>query len=161
MIRGKLSQATVVLGSATPSLETYHNSQSAKYSLIELRERVEQRPLPQVELVDMRNEFQETGEEQLFSRPLIEEIEQRLSRSEQAIVLLNRRGYSAVVLCRACGETIQCRNCSIALTHHKPARYSPLQAAPRLVSVSNAIIADSALRFPGSVRTAKASTCIF
>jgi primosomal protein N' (replication factor Y) len=120
VIRGKLSQVAVVLGSATPSLETYHNSQSGKYSLIELRERVEQRPLPQVELVDMRNEFQETGEEQLFSRPLIEEIEQRLSRSEQVIVLLNRRGYSAVVLCRACGETIQCRNCSIALTHHKP-----------------------------------------
>jgi primosomal protein N' (replication factor Y) len=81
---------------------------------------VEQRPLPDVELVDMRNEFQETGEEQIFSRRLLEEIEQRLGRSEQAIVLLNRRGYSAVVLCRACGETIQCRNCSIALTHHKP-----------------------------------------
>src|SRR5438067_8602333 len=119
VIRGKLSQAAVVLGSATPSLETYHNSQTGKYSLIELRERVERRPLPEVELVDMRNEFQETGEEQIFSRQLLTEIEQRLGRSEQVIVLLNRRGYSAVVLCRACGETIQCRNCAIAMTHHK------------------------------------------
>jgi primosomal protein N' (replication factor Y) (superfamily II helicase) len=120
VIRGKLSHAAVVLGSATPSLETYHNTETGKYSLIELRERVERRPLPDVDLVDMRNEFQETGEEQIFSRQLLTEIEQRLSRSEQVIVLLNRRGYSAVVLCRACGEIMQCRNCAIAMTHHKP-----------------------------------------
>jgi primosomal protein N' (replication factor Y) len=119
VMRGKLTQAAVVLGSATPSLESFHNAQKGKYSLIELRERVEQRPLPEVELVDLRQEFQQTGEDQIFSRRLIEEVQERLSRGEQAIILLNRRGYSAVVLCRTCGETVQCKNCAIALTHYK------------------------------------------
>lgn len=119
VMRGKLSDAAVVLGSATPSLESFHNAQRGKYTLIELRERVEARPLPEVELVDLRQEFQETGEDQIFSRKLMEEIKERLARSEQAIILLNRRGYSAVVLCRSCGETVQCKNCAIAMTHHK------------------------------------------
>ena len=119
VMRGKLAKAAVVLGSATPSLESFHNASTGKYGLIELKERVEQRPLPEVELLDMRQEFQQTGEEQVFSRRLVEEINQRLARGEQAMILMNRRGYSAVVLCRTCGETIQCKNCAIALTHHK------------------------------------------
>ena len=119
VIRAKLESAAVVLASATPSLESYHNAAQGKYELIELRERVEQRPLPEVEIVDMRQEFQETGEEQIFSRALSAEIRERLERGEQAMILLNRRGYSTVVLCRACGETVQCKNCAIALTHHK------------------------------------------
>jgi primosomal protein N' (replication factor Y) len=119
VIRGKLSAAAVVLASATPSLESYHNTQTRKYSLLELPKRVEQRPLPEVEVVDMRAEFQDTGEEQIFSRHLSSEVRERLERGEQAMILLNRRGYSPVVLCRACGETVQCRNCAIALTFHK------------------------------------------
>jgi primosomal protein N' (replication factor Y) len=119
VMRGKFSNAAVVLGSATPSLESFHNSQKGKYSLIELRDRVEDRPMPEVELVDLRQEFQQTGEDQIFSRRLLEELGQRLALGEQAIILLNRRGYSAVVLCRACGETVQCKNCAIAMTHHK------------------------------------------
>lgn len=119
VMRGKLCGAAVVLGSATPSLESFHNSQKGKYSLIELRERVEDRPLPEVELVDLRQEFQQTGEDRVLSRRLLEEIAQRLALKEQVIILLNRRGYSAVVLCRACGETVQCKNCAIAMTHHK------------------------------------------
>ncbi|MEO6119871.1 MAG: primosomal protein N', partial [Terriglobales bacterium] len=119
VMRGKLSGAAVVLGSATPSLESFHNTQKGKYSLIELRERVEDRPLPEVELVDLRLEYQQTGAEHIFSRRLLEEVTDRLARKEQAIILLNRRGYSAVVLCRTCGETIQCKNCAIAMTHHK------------------------------------------
>jgi len=119
VMRGKLSGAAVILGSATPSLESFHNAQKGKYQLIELRERVEQRPLPEVELVDLRLEYQQTGEEHIFSRRLMEEVSDRLARKEQAIILLNRRGYSAVVLCRTCGETIQCKNCAIAMTHHK------------------------------------------
>ncbi|HVP44644.1 MAG TPA: primosomal protein N', partial [Terriglobales bacterium] len=119
VMRGKLARAAVVLGSATPSLESFLNASSGKYGLIELQQRVEQRPLPEVELVDMRVEFQQTGEEHVFSRRLVEEINQRLARGEQAMILMNRRGYSAVVLCRACGQTVQCRNCAIALTHHK------------------------------------------
>ncbi|MCU1286661.1 MAG: primosomal protein [Acidobacteriales bacterium] len=119
VMRGKLSGAAVVLGSATPSLESFHNSQKGKYSLIELRDRVADRPMPEVELVDLRQEFQQTGEDQIFSRRLLDELSQRLALGEQAIILLNRRGYSAVVLCRSCGETIQCKNCAIAMTHHK------------------------------------------
>jgi primosomal protein N' (replication factor Y) len=108
-----------VLGSATPSLESYHNAQRGRYGLIELPDRVEQRPLPEVELVDMKREFQETGHQQVISRRLAEEIAARLGRGEQAMVLLNRRGFSAFVLCRACGETVQCRHCAVAMTYHK------------------------------------------
>ncbi len=119
VMRGKLSQAAVVLASATPSVESYHNAQTGKYKLIELAERVERRPLPEVEIVDMRFEFKQSGEDKLFSRQLVEEVSGRLERAEQAMILLNRRGYSSIVLCRACGETLQCVNCSIAMTFHK------------------------------------------
>jgi len=122
VMRAKMANAVVVLGSATPSLESYFNAKKNKYSLLELPDRVEQRPLPEVELVDMRLEFQETGHEQVISRKLSEEIRQRLERKEQVMVLLNRRGYSPVVLCRACGKTLECKNCAIALTHHKRSR---------------------------------------
>jgi primosomal protein N' (replication factor Y) len=122
VMRGKMSSATVVLGSATPSLESYFNARKDKYTLLELPDRVERRPLPDVELIDMRQEFQATGHEQLISRKLAEEIRLRLERGEQAMILLNRRGYSPVVLCRSCGKTLECRNCAVALTHHKQAR---------------------------------------
>jgi primosomal protein N' (replication factor Y) len=119
VMRGKLTNAAVVLGSATPSLESYHNAKNGKYHLIELKQRVADRPLPDVEIVDLRFEFQRTGKDQIFSRQLVEEVQQRVANGEQAIILMNRRGYSAVVVCRACGEAIQCRNCAITLTHHK------------------------------------------
>lgn len=120
VMRAKFAGAVVVLGSATPSLETWQNSAQSKYARIEMRERVNQRPLPQVELIDMRREFQQTGQENLFSRALIEQTQASLERGEQAIILLNRRGYSFAVMCRACGAKLECRNCAIALTHHKP-----------------------------------------
>jgi len=119
VMRAKMANAAVVLGSATPSLESYFNAQKNKYSLIELPDRVEQRPLPEVEIVDMRLEFQETGHEQVVSRKLAAEIKERLDRHEQVMILLNRRGYSPVVLCRTCGKKLECNNCAIALTHHK------------------------------------------
>jgi primosomal protein N' (replication factor Y) len=119
VMRAKMANALVVLGSATPSLESYFNARKNKYALIELPDRVEQRPLPDVQIVDMRQEFQETGQEQVISRKLAAEIKERLERKEQVMVLLNRRGYSPVVLCRTCGKTLECRNCAIALTHHK------------------------------------------
>jgi primosomal protein N' (replication factor Y) (superfamily II helicase) len=119
VMRAKFSDAVVVLGSATPSLESYFNAKKNRYALVEMPDRVEKRPLPEVELVDMRQEFQETGNEQVISRKLIEEIRLRLERKEQAMVLLNRRGYSPVVLCRTCGKKLECSNCAIALTHHK------------------------------------------
>ena len=119
VMRAKMANAAVVLGSATPSLESYFNAKKNKYALLELPDRVEQRPLPEVEIIDMRQEFQETGHEQVISRKLAQEIRERLEQKEQVMVLLNRRGYSPVVLCRTCGKTLECKNCAIALTHHK------------------------------------------
>jgi primosomal protein N' (replication factor Y) (superfamily II helicase) len=119
VVRAKMANAVVVLGSATPSLESYFNAKKNKYTLIDLPDRVERRPLPEVEIIDMRQEFQETGSEQVISRKLAAEIKERLERKEQVMVLLNRRGYSPVVLCRTCGKTLECQNCAIALTHHK------------------------------------------
>jgi len=119
VMRAKMTGAAVVLGSATPSLESYYNAKKNKYALVELPDRVEKRPLPEVEIVDMRQEFQETGKEQVISRKLAEEIRERLEKKEQVMVLLNRRGYSPVVLCRACGKSLQCENCAVSMTHHK------------------------------------------
>jgi primosomal protein N' (replication factor Y) len=120
VMRAKLEGAVVVLGSATPSLESWQNSASGKYARIEIRERVMNRPLPEVELIDMRQEFQQTGQDQLFSRTLVEQTREALDRGEQALILLNRRGFSFSVICRACGEKLECQNCAISLTHHKP-----------------------------------------
>jgi primosomal protein N' (replication factor Y) len=119
VMRAKLNDAVVVLGSATPSLESWANADKGRYARVELRERVMERPLPVVELVDMRTEFRETGQEQIFSRRLIEETQATLDRGEQVILLLNRRGYSTVVMCRSCGEKIECENCAISMTYHK------------------------------------------
>ncbi len=119
VMRAKLAGAVAVLGSATPSLETWQNAERGKYTKIELRERVMNRPLPEVELIDMRAEFKATGKEELFSRSLVEQTKAALERGEQVLILLNRRGYSFVVMCRACGEKLDCENCAIALTHHK------------------------------------------
>jgi primosomal protein N' (replication factor Y) (superfamily II helicase) len=119
VLRAKMADAVVVLGSATPSLESYYNARKNKYALVELPDRVENRPLPEVEIVDMRQEFQETGHDQVISRKLAEEIRERLDKKEQVMILLNRRGYSPVALCRACGQALQCKNCAVSMTHHK------------------------------------------
>jgi len=120
VMRAKLAGAVAVMGSATPSLESWQNSVQGKYKRIEIRDRVMNRPLPAVELIDMRREFQETGREELFSRSLVEQTKATLDRGEQALILLNRRGYSFAIICRACGTKLECDNCAIALTHHKP-----------------------------------------
>ncbi len=130
VMRAKLNDVVVVLGSATPSLESWSNAEKGRYASIEMRTRVANRPLPSVEMVDMRAEFRETGQEQIFSRRLIEETEATLSRGEQAIILLNRRGYSFVVMCRSCGEKIECENCAISMTYHKPVSGSEAIAQP-------------------------------
>jgi primosomal protein N' (replication factor Y) len=118
-LAGSGEGAVVVLGSATPSLESWANAEKGRYARVEMRQRVMDRPLPVVELVDMRNEFRETGQEQIFSRKLIEETQATLDRGEQVILLLNRRGYSSVVMCRSCGEKIDCENCAVSMTYHK------------------------------------------
>jgi primosomal protein N' (replication factor Y) len=119
IVRAQAASAVVVLGSATPSLETRYNADRKKYSLIELPERIEQRPLPDVELIDMRQEFLETRKQTTFSRRLLGAIRERLEKGEQTMLLLNRRGFSSFVACRACGERVECVNCSVTLTYHR------------------------------------------
>jgi primosomal protein N' (replication factor Y) len=119
VVRAQGAGACVVLGSATPSLESRYNAEKGKYTLLELPGRIEARPMPQVELIDMRQEFLETRKQSTFSRRLLEAIGHRLENGEQTIVLLNRRGFSSFVACRACGERIQCANCSVTLTFHR------------------------------------------
>jgi len=128
VMRAKFNGAVVVLGSATPSLESWANSVRGRYTRVEMRTRVMDRPLPTVELVDMRTEFKETGKEDIFSRQLVAETQATLDRGEQVMILLNRRGYSFTVLCRSCGEKIECENCAIAMTYHKPAAETDLHA---------------------------------
>ena len=119
IVRAQGAGACVVLGSATPSLESRYNAEKGKYTLLELPGRIESRPMPMVELIDMRQEFLETRKQETFSRKLIEALGQRVESGEQTIVLLNRRGFSSFVACRACGERVQCINCSLTLTYHK------------------------------------------
>jgi primosomal protein N' (replication factor Y) len=126
VMRAKFNQAVVVLGSATPSLESWANAERGRYTRIEMLTRVMDRPLPVVELVDMRTEFKETGKEEIYSRQLVSETQATLDRGEQVMILLNRRGYSFTVLCRSCGEKIECENCAIAMTYHKPAAETDL-----------------------------------
>ena len=119
VVRAERAGATVVLGSATPCLESRYNAERGKYTLIQLKERIEKRPLPEVELIDMRLEFAETRRQSLFSRRLLDSIGSRVAAGEQVMVLLNRRGFSTFVACRSCGERIECRNCSVTLTYHR------------------------------------------
>jgi len=132
VMRAKLLGCAVILGSATPSLESWANADRGRYQRVEMLERVESRPLPIVEMIDMRQEFRETGQEQLFARQLIEETQATLDRGEQVIILINRRGYSFVVMCRSCGEKIQCENCAISLTYHKPGGAEDLSGEARV-----------------------------
>jgi primosomal protein N' (replication factor Y) len=117
---GELCGATVVLGSATPDLETYHRAETGKYRLLELPHRITVRgesPLPEVELVDMREELK-AGNRSIFSRSLSRAIGETLADGEQAILFLNRRGTSTFVQCRNCGYAMRCPRCDLALTYH-------------------------------------------
>lgn len=118
VMRGKLAGALVVLGSATPSLESFYNAQQQRYTLVSLTRRVLDRPLAQVRVVNMREEYAAEGPDVILSRALREAMQQRLDRREQVLILLNRRGYAAAVFCRQCGGTLECPNCSVSLTVH-------------------------------------------
>jgi len=130
VMRAKLCRARIVLGSATPSLESFAHARAGKYQLVEMPERVERRPLPPVRLVDMGAEFRrraeqaprgraQLAEEELFSAELRAALDDRLARGQQALLLINRRGFAPVALCRSCGATQQCRDCALSLTFHK------------------------------------------
>lgn len=118
--RGQIEKALVVLGSATPQLETYHRAISQERLRHEtLPSRVLKRPLPSVEVVDMKIEFKKKGRDAVISSSLQSAIEECLEREEQVLILLNRRGYSSALLCRSCGNVEICKQCSISLTYHR------------------------------------------
>jgi primosomal protein N' (replication factor Y) len=119
VMRAKLSNAAVILGSATPSMESFHNSERAKYLRIPLTTRVEDRELPDVQIVNMREEYAAQGKQVVLSQRLLQALFKRLERQEQTMILLNRRGFAAFLLCRKCGFTFQCNSCSVALTYHR------------------------------------------
>jgi primosomal protein N' (replication factor Y) len=122
IVRAQQQDAVAVLGSATPSLESYRNAQEGRYELITLERRVMDRPLAAVQVVNMRDEIAVQGSEVVLSAALAEALQSRLSRGEQAMLLLNRRGFARTVLCRQCGATLECPNCSVSLTvHHERA----------------------------------------
>jgi len=115
--RAELCGCGLLLGSATPSLESYALALTHKYRLVSIRERIEGRPLPSVETVDLREELME-GNRTVFSRLLVEKMQDRFSRGEQVILFLNRRGFSSFIVCRACGYVAKCPHCEISLTYH-------------------------------------------
>ena len=119
VMRANLAGAVIVLGSATPSLESYHNAQSGKYEYLQLQNRIGNRPLANAELVDMREVFRHAGKDVVLSPELVAAIEETHAKGEQSIILLNRRGFSQFVLCRSCGERLRCKNCDITLTYHR------------------------------------------
>jgi primosomal protein N' (replication factor Y) len=119
IVRAKMEGAVALLGSATPSMETYHHAREGKYELLTLASRVADRSLASVEVVDLRMDFQQTHQTSPISAALHAGIQECLANGTQALVLINRRGYSWSVLCRSCGASVQCVNCSISMTHHK------------------------------------------
>jgi len=119
IMRGQMENAVVVLGSATPSLESYYNCKKGKYTLLELPERVDNQKMPHVRVVDMRQAARSEKGIPIFSPQLKEAITQRLEKHEQTILFLNRRGYSTSLQCTKCGYVAQCPNCSLALTFHR------------------------------------------
>jgi primosomal protein N' (replication factor Y) (superfamily II helicase) len=122
IVRGRQAGALVVLGSATPSLESFHNAQNGRYILVALERRVLDRPMAAVRIVDMREEYAVSGPDVILSGPLCDALGDRLERREQSIVLLNRRGFATSVFCRECASTLECPNCSVSLTVHRAAR---------------------------------------
>jgi len=120
VMRGRMENAVVVLGSATPSMESYYNCRRGKFALIELPQRVDDQKMPRVRVVDMRQAKRDGKGVPIFSPQLKEAITQRLERKEQTILFLNRRGYSSALICEKCGEVCGCPNCSLALTYHRP-----------------------------------------
>jgi primosomal protein N' (replication factor Y) len=119
VVRANMEGATVVLGSATPSLESFYNVRRGKYALLELTARVDDKRMPVVRVVDMRKENRKTKGFQIFSQQLKEALTQRLERREQAILFLNRRGYSTALQCPDCGYVAGCPNCSVSFTYHR------------------------------------------
>ncbi|HEX9424010.1 MAG TPA: primosomal protein N' [Pyrinomonadaceae bacterium] len=122
IVRAQKESAVVILGSATPSLESFHNASTGKYGYLQLSNRLGNRPMAVAEIIDMREVFARYQKPRIFSDELLQAIEETRQKKEQSIILLNRRGYSSFVLCRSCGESVQCPNCDVTLTYHRSER---------------------------------------
>ena len=121
VLRAQREACAVVLGSATPSLESWHNARSGKYQLLTLTQRIDDRRMPVFRVVDMRKAARTSGGEAICAPPLLDAIQRRLTNGEQTILFLNRRGFSTTMLCQACGHVCKCVDCSVALTYHRDA----------------------------------------
>ena len=119
--RARLEHARVVLGSATPSLEAYHKAMEGTYGLVKLQSRYQDRPMPLVSVVDLREELK-AGNRSVLSRKLKEAMKDRLEKREQIILFLNRRGYAGFVSCRSCGQVMKCPHCDVSLSEHNNGR---------------------------------------
>ena len=120
IMRAGLTDATVILGSATPSTEAFYKAENGEYMLHRMDNRVKNKPMPKVNVVDLRQELKE-GNKSIFSRKLMELIKDRISKSQQVILFVNRRGYAGFVSCRSCGKPLRCPHCDVSLTYHKRA----------------------------------------
>jgi primosomal protein N' (replication factor Y) (superfamily II helicase) len=118
VLKAKLDQAVVVLGSATPGIRSYYNARNKKYHYLEISQRVENKPLPEVEIVDMKAQLEEQGKAPILSAALIAAIETTLARKEQVLLFLNKRGFDTFLICADCGYNFRCPNCAVSLKHH-------------------------------------------
>jgi primosomal protein N' (replication factor Y) len=118
VVRGKMEQALVLLGSGTPSVQSFHNATRGRYQLLSMPERIEKRPLPDVEIVDMKDFAKGGGEEAMISPTLKKAVQKNVEEGKQTILFLNRRGFDQAYFCRSCGHSVKCYNCDLALTHH-------------------------------------------
>jgi len=121
VLRASQSEAVVILGSATPSVTSYYHATRGKYNLLGLDKRIEDRPLPAVEVVSMQSVKTVSGRPPVFSPALISNLRKNLERGEQSLIFLNRRGFANFMLCRDCGQVVECRHCQVSLTLHKSA----------------------------------------
>ncbi|MDE0355190.1 MAG: primosomal protein N' [Deltaproteobacteria bacterium] len=118
VVRGRIVGCPVILGSATPSVESYHNARSGRYRMLELTERVEARPMPRVEIVDLKSRPGQSTADGLFSAPLLSALRENHERGRQSLIFLNRRGFASFLQCWSCGFVFRCPRCSISLTYH-------------------------------------------
>ena len=116
--RARISGAAVILGSATPSIESYHKANSGEYKLLKISERIEKRPLPKVDIIDMRQEMLDAREPKIFSRALEHSILQVMNKGGQVMLFMNRRGFSTFINCKKCGHVVTCRHCNVSMTYH-------------------------------------------
>ncbi|GER65573.1 primosomal protein N' [Weizmannia acidilactici] len=118
IFRSRNHHCPVILGSATPSLESFARAQKGVYTLLKMEKRMNNHPLPKVSIVDMREEMR-AGNRSMFSKELFGKLKDRIEKKQQTVLLLNKRGYSSFVMCRDCGYVLQCPNCDISLTYHR------------------------------------------